>query len=140
MTDEPFRALTRLREARERASSPTMTHLRMHPHATIDLYLGVFRDLADLAKLKTTEAGDREALRSHYELKRMELEGELKQIELAIQNDHAAFDALRADNKELVLKLIEMGEVDAAIQLQTRFLQSFGGSTLDKLLAGRKRT
>lgn len=132
------RALTRYDEARTRAHSPSMSHLRLHPVASLDLYVGLMRDMAELAKLKTTEQGDREAIRAHYDLQRMAMEGELRQVELAIENDRDAFDALRKDNKDLVNRLMDMGEIDAAILMQTRFLDRFGGSTLDKLI-GRRR-
>lgn len=134
MTNDSGRALTRFNEARSRAHSPTLSHLRIHPIPSLDLYIGLMRDMAELAKLRTTEQGDREAIRTHYELQKLQIEGELQQVELAIENDREAFDALRKDNKELVHRLMDMGEIDAAILIQTRFLDRFGGSTLDKLL------
>lgn len=131
------RALTRLEEARQRAHSPTRSHLRLHPQASVDIYIACFRDLAELAKLRVTEAGDREAIQAHYNTRIAELQAELIQVEHAIKADYAAFDALRKDNKEIVQVLLKMGEVEAAIQLQTRFFQQFGASTLDKLLKNR---
>ncbi|MDX2263475.1 MAG: hypothetical protein NW215_00690 [Hyphomicrobiales bacterium] len=137
MTDFKDRAVARYQEAigRGRAATP----LSFHPNNTLNLYAGLFKDLSDLAKLNATEEGDREAIRAHFELARLEIERRMREVELAIESDREAFDALRADNTAIVNKLIELGHVDAAIALQTRFLEIYGGSTLDKLMAGRKR-
>jgi hypothetical protein len=136
--DAERRALARLGDAYNRghgAESPTA--LRLHPHAQINVYLGLMRDITQLAQLRLTEKGDVEAIRADHDLKVRRLEGEVRQVELAIAQDRDAFDALRRDNKEIVMKLMEMGAVDKAIELQTRFLETFGGSTLDKLIASQ---
>lgn len=80
------------------------------------------------------------ALRAHlaeYEIQRLRLETEMRQVELAILQEEKAFDALRQDIKEIVKTLIEQGEIAAAVDLQKRFIESFGGSTLDKLISAR---
>lgn len=139
--DAEDRALVRLGNAYERTHNNELPQsLRaLHPNAQINVYLGLMRDLTRLAQLRLTEKGDVEAIRADHDLKVRRLEGEIHQVELAIGQDRDAFDALRRDNKDIVLKLMEMGAVDKAIELQTKFLETFGGSTLDKLIAAQGR-
>lgn len=135
--DDDGRAGQRLWQARERMKGDGRMPIRLHDAETLNLYIGLVRDITQLAQLRVTETGDREAIRAEFELERQRLETEMRQVEMAILQDEKAFDALRKDNKEIVLKLIEMGETGAALELQKRFLDSFGGSTLDKLIAAR---
>jgi len=135
--DETSRVLQRLQSARDRGQGTTTTHVRLHDVQSINLYIGLLRDMAQLAKLRLTEEGDREAIRAEYEIQRLRLETEMRQVELAILQEEKAFDALRQDIKEIVKTLIEQGEIAAAVDLQKRFIESFGGSTLDKLISAR---